>query len=217
LRLAIIITSCLGVFFAHPALAQTHAGCSGPQAEIIDDALRASKDLTLKAAVAIGDTPSYARWFGTYAPQNAEKVRSNLKSVVTAIRSGAVTAQCEPMGIDGCSAGEYAFVYAGEPYLMHLCPPFFNLPHLAALEPGTRRSENGTREGTIVHEISHFRIVASTEDHCYSRRDCSDMARGNPRRAIENADSYQYFTEDVTYFARQPIANKPPPAARPKR
>jgi peptidyl-Lys metalloendopeptidase len=32
--------------------------------------------------------------------------------------------------------------------------------------------------------------------------------------AIENADSYQYFTEDVTHFSRQPLEGKPPPAAR---
>ena len=216
MRLGIIMASCLGLF-AQPALAQAQAGCSAQQGAVVDDALRAAKDLTLKAAVDVGDTPQYARWFGRHSVQNAERVRRNLKSVVTAIRSGAVTAQCEPRDLDGCSSGEYAFVYAAEPYLMHLCPSFFNLPHLAALQPGAQRSENGTREGTIVHELSHFRIVADTEDHCYSRSVCSDMARTNPRRAIDNADSYQYYTEDVTYFARQPLANKPPPAQRPNR
>ena len=216
MRIAIIITTCLG-FFAQPALAQRHAGCSAQQSVVVDDALRAAKDLTLKAAVDVGNTPQFARWFGRHTVPNAERVRRNLKSVVTAIRSGAVTAQCEPRALDGCSSGEYAFVYAAEPYLMHLCPPFFDLPHLAALQPGARQSEDGTREGTIVHELTHFRIVAGTEDYCYSRSACADMARANPRRAIDNADSYQYFTEDVTYFARQPLANKPPPAPRANR
>lgn len=199
-----MITASCG-FFAQPALAQTHAGCSAQQSAVVDDALHAAKDLSLKAAVGVGDTPQYARWFGRHTVQNAERVRRNLKSVVTAIRSGAVTAQCEPRYMGGCSSGEYAFVYAAVPYVMHLCPAFFNLPHLAALQPGAQRSENGTREGTIVHELTHFRIVADTEDHCYSRSMCSDMARTNPRRAIDNADSYQYFTEDVTYFSRQPL------------
>jgi peptidyl-Lys metalloendopeptidase len=40
------------------------------------------------------------------------------------------------------------------------------------------------------------------------------MAQRDARRAIDNADSYQYFTEDVTYYARQPLGNKPPPAMR---
>ena len=95
-----------------------------------------------------------------------------------------------------------------------MCPSFFDLPRMRDLEPGTRRAEYGTREGTVIHEVSHFRRVAGTEDHCYSRAICSDMAQSNTRLAIENADTYQYFTEDVTYFARRPLVDKPPPAPR---
>ncbi len=69
---------------------------------------------------------------------------------------------------------------------MHVCPAYFTLPPLTALRPGTRRSDNGTREGTIVHEVSHFLLVADTHDHCYSRSECSEMARQDPARAIEN-------------------------------
>ena len=202
------------VWFAQPAAAQTHVGCSPEQTKIIDVALRTAKDLTLKAAVAVGDTSDFQRWFGDYSDPNAEKVRASLKAIVRAIRGGGVTAQCDLVADDGCSAGEYAWVFPNQPYLMHLCPSFFDLPPLVALQPGTRRSDNGTREGTIVHEISHFIHVADTEDHCYSRIECSEMARTDARRAIDNADSYQYFTENVTYFARQPLANKPPPAPR---
>lgn len=197
-----------------PAAAENYAGCTTTQVEVITEALGTAKDLTLKAAVNIADTSDYQRWFGAYSDANAEKVRANLKAVVTAIRNGGVTAQCDQIADAGCRGGEYAWVFPDQPYRMYLCPAFFTLPPLTALQPGTRRSENGTREGTIVHEVSHFVHVADTEDHCYSRRDCARMARDDARRAIENADSYQYFTEDVTYFARQPVANKPPPAPR---
>ena len=214
-RFAIIVI-CLG-WAALPAAAQDYEGCSPAHAKVIDEALGTAKQLTLKAAASVGDTPEYARWFGTYSQANAERVRASLKSVVTALRSGAVTAQCETIEDGGCDAGEYAWVYANEPYLMHLCPAFFRLPPLTTLRPGDRRSDNGTLEGTIVHEISHFLHVAATEDHCYSRRECSGMADDNPRRAVDNADSYQYFTEDVTYYARQVLSDKPPPAPRPNR
>ncbi|MFT6075348.1 MAG: peptidyl-Lys metalloendopeptidase [Yoonia sp.] len=209
-----IIIAASFVFFAQPAMAQRYAGCSVPESEVVDDALGSAKFLTLRAASAIGDTTHYRRWFGGYSMQNAEKVRSRLKSMVTAIRGGAVTVQCNQATVNGCRSGEYAFVFANSPFLVNLCPPFFNLPHLEALQPGMRRSENGTREGTIVHELSHFLRVAGTEDYCYSRSACADMASRDARRAIGNADSYQYFTEDVTYFARQPLANKPPPPLR---
>ncbi len=213
LRLAslLILLLCAGL----PAAAnERYAGCNAEQTKIIDEALATAKDLTLKAAVAVGDTSDYQRWFGSYSHANAERVRASLKSVVTALRGGGVTAQCDAVTEGGCNGGEYAWVFANQPYLMHLCPSFFTLPPLTALQPGDRRSNNGTREGTIVHEVSHFLHVADTEDHCYSRTECSRMAQRDARRAIDNADSYQYFTEDVTYYARQPLGNKPPPAMR---
>lgn len=204
------IGALIGLMFLAPAsLAQENIGCNKAQVTVLEDTLRNAKELTLKAASAVGDTAEYERWFGTYSQSNAEVVRRSLKSIVGAIRSGAVTAQCHTVQDDGCQNREYAWVYVNEPLLLHFCPSFFTLPPLEALDPGSPRSENGTREGTIVHELSHFSRVAGTDDHCYSRSECSGMARYDERRAIDNADSYQYFTEDVTYYARQPVAGKP--------
>ncbi|MEL6839944.1 MAG: M35 family metallo-endopeptidase [Pseudomonadota bacterium] len=206
------LTIALGLMItvlAAPAEAQAIEGCDKDQHRIVQDALRNAKDLTVKAAARVGDTPEYARWFGDYSDANAETVRATLKAVVTAIRSGGVTVECLPATRDGCSEREYAWVYPHRPFEVNICPPFFNLPPLTALNPGERRSDNGTREGTMVHEISHFLAVADTWDHCYSRSECSRMARNDPALAIDNADSYQYFTEDVTYYARQPVAGKP--------
>ena len=124
-----------------PAAAdEPYAGCSVDQTKIVDEAFRTAKDLTLKAAVAVGDTDQYERWFGDYSQANAEQVRANLKSIVTALRGGGVTAQCDLVTDDGCDSGNYAWVYAHEPYLMHLCPSFFSLPALTALRPGDRRA-----------------------------------------------------------------------------
>lgn len=213
MRFVAILSTILSCF-AGQVVAENHMGCDKEQVQVITHAIRSAKDLTLKAATTVADTPEYARWFGPYSDANAEVVRGNLKAVISAIRSGAVTTQCDLIAGDGCDAGEYAWVYPHRPYEVHLCPPFFNLPPLTALQPGERRSDNGTREGTIVHEISHFIRVADTEDHCYSRRECMAMASDDAALAIDNADSYQYFTEDVTYYARQPISGKPPLAAR---
>jgi peptidyl-Lys metalloendopeptidase len=209
-----ILLGFIWLWMVQPAAAQSFAGCSDAQATVIKDAIGGAKDLSLKAAVAVGDTPEFTRWFGDYSDANAERVRASLKSVVTAIRGGSVTAECQQVVDDGCASDEYAYVFSDEPYLMYLCPTFFNLPGLEALRPGSRTSDNGTREGTIIHEVSHFLHVAATDDHCYSRSECIRMARSNPRRAVDNADSYQYYAEDVTHFARQPVTDKPPPAPR---
>ncbi len=74
---------------------------------------------------------------------------------------------------------------------------------MARLRPGTENSDNGSQAGTLIHELSHFLVVADTHDHCYSRTECSDMAERDARRARTNADNYQYYVEDVTYFAEE--------------
>jgi peptidyl-Lys metalloendopeptidase len=179
------------------------AGCTKAQEATVKVAIADAKRLAVTAAAAVGDSVEYARWFGKYSPANAEQVRANLKSIARAVRTGAVTAQCDPVGYDACEADTYAFVYEDEAYLIHLCPNFFRQPTMAQLRPDTRRGDNGTRAGTIIHELSHFLVVARTTDECYSRSECAPMADRDARRAIQNADSYQYFVEDITHFAAE--------------
>ena len=213
----VLLAGVIGICFGASAAANNIKNCSREERAIVGQSLDMAKELTLLAAASVGDTREYERWFGEYSVENAEQVRSGLKAIVSAIRRGRVTAACERIEPDGCATGEYAYVYSDRPYHMHLCPSFFELPSMRGLRPGTRRSDFGTREGTIVHELSHFVTVAETHDHCYSRTDCSLMAIDAPELAIENADSFQYFTEDVSFFARQPVGDKPPPAPRPDR
>ena len=129
MRLLLIFAACFGLS-SQSAVAQTYEGCSGREQVIIDAALRSAKDLSLRAAVAVGDTAEYQRWFGAYSPRNADVVRAHLKSIVAALRTGGVTAQCEAQDSDGCRAGEYAYVFANVPYRMHMCPSFFDLPRM---------------------------------------------------------------------------------------
>lgn len=206
-----VITFIFLLFAAHPALAQSVLQCSPAHDRIVRDVIDSAKSLTIRAAAVVGDTPDYARWFGTYSDDNAEIVRANLKAISSAFRTGAITVQCDSLRDEGCQNGEYAWVYAHQHYRIYLCPSFFDLPPLTELRPGATASNNGTREGTMVHELSHFRPVARTDDHCYTRRICAQMAVTDPDLAITNADSYQYFTEDVIYYARQPVSGKTTP------
>lgn len=196
---------------AQGAVAQRIEGCDAPDQRVLAADITQAKVLTLRAAAAVGDTVQYDRWFGAYAAPAAESVRATLKRVVATLQSGRMVAQCLPARDDGCQNGEYAFVYRSEAYRIYLCPSYFTLPPLTALRPTTAAGEFGTREGTIVHELSHFTSVGPTEDHCYSRSECSAMAAIDAKRAINNADSFQYFVEDITYDARQPVAGKPAP------
>ncbi|SFS11443.1 M35 family metallo-endopeptidase [Yoonia litorea] len=216
MRVGLVLALLIGLS-ASPAVADTFRGCTPAETTAIEMSLNAAKQMVVKAGASVRDDDDYQRWFGAYSERRAEHVRASLKSIVAALRRGRVTAQCDQISPDGCGVGEYAFVYSDQPYRMHLCPSFFDLPRMAQLRPGSRRSDFGTQEGTLIHEISHFVTVARTEDHCYSRSECRIMALDDPNLAIENADSYQYYAEDITFYARQPVADKPPPAPRPRR
>lgn len=197
------------MLFGGPAAAQGFTDCTKVEQRSFAEAVRTAKALTLRAAAAVGDTPEYQRWFGKYTPRNADLVRARLKSIHAAIRSGRIEGVCINTGREACERGTFAFVYSDEPFRIYVCSEFFSMPTMALLRPGAAESDTGSRAGTIIHEVSHYTIVAGTEDHCYTRVECTLMARQDAPAAIENADSYQYFTEDVTYFRADPIANKP--------
>lgn len=186
--------------FTSPALAAME-GCTKQQEDTIKTAIVDAKRLVVTAAANVREDEIFERWFGKHSPAAEEVVRANLKSIARGLRTGAVTARCARIDPQDCEVGTYAYVYGDEEYHLHICPAFFRQPFMSLLRPGTERSDNGSKAGTIVHEVSHFAVVASTEDHCYSRFECEDMARRSPAKAIENADSYQYFVEDVTLFA----------------
>lgn len=51
----------------------------------------------------------------------------------------------------------------------------------------------GSRSGTIIHELSHFKDVGGTEDVTYGEDDCLQLAEDEPHEAFKNADSFEYF------------------------
>lgn len=215
------------VLMASPGSAQTHshshdqapprtiaqidgiafANCEKTEIAAIETAIEGAHDLALQASVQIGQTPDYVRWFGGYSRRNAEVLRRNFKSVYNAIRTEPITGQCLNSWESACKGGTYAFINRSRPFYVNFCPPFFRMPTMLGVSPSDREMENGTQEGTIIHELSHFRETANTDDLCYSRTECMEMARRDPNGALRNADTYQYFAEDVILYADQAAAN----------
>ena len=197
-----IFTSLLSLFLlvANPALAQSFYQCEKTESAALGDALKGAHNIGLRAAVAMGDTENFRRWFGPYSKANAEVARTTLKSIYTTIASGEIRIICLNASDDGCEDETYAFVYPDEAFVLNICPQYFELPTMITDRPESGNMDNGTREGTMIHEISHFIRVASTDDVWYSRSTCQVEAQTDPRSAIRNADSYQYFAEDTTFY-----------------
>lgn len=122
----------------------------------------------------------YNTWFGNYNSGNWNTVRENFVAIKDAIDTQNITFDCS------CSDNYYAYVYPSQPYIVYMCNAFW-----AAPMTGT-----DSKAGTIIHEISHFNVVAGTDDLAYGQ---SAAMRLKPKRAIRNADSHEYFAENTPY------------------
>ncbi|OON60993.1 peptidase M35 [Massilia sp. KIM] len=125
--------------------------------------------------------PRYTTWFGAFEAQRAARVRANFTAIKDAFET-------KPLQIDcGCDEPYFAYVYPARPYTIYVCKAFW-----AAAPTGT-----DSRGGTLVHELSHFDVVAGTDDHVYGQAGAAELARSAPERAVNNADSHEYFGENT--------------------
>ena len=94
----------------------------------------------------------------------------------------------KPITVDcGCKKTYYAYVYPTQPYKIYLCGAFW-----AAPVTGT-----DSRAGTLIHEMTHFNVVASTDDWAYGQTAAANLALTDPAKALDNADSHEYFAENT--------------------
>lgn len=127
------------------------------------------------------DAPCYTSWFGGYDSSRWNTVVTNLEKILDALENKSITFNCD------CNEDYFAYVYPHKPYEIFLCNQFWMAPLV-----GT-----DSKAGTIVHELSHFNIVAGTDDHVYGQSNCRSLARSNPELAVGNADSYEYCVENT--------------------
>ncbi len=163
--------------------------CAQNQQDDLNAALAEAVKIAAQARSALSSIqeairPTAARcsnWFGSYEKQRYEQMMDHYDKIWDALANKSVTFNCD------CSEDAFAYVYPSKPYEIYLCKAFWNA------------SLNGTdsRAGTIVHECSHFYVVASTDDWVYGQPKCRNLALSEPAKAIDNADSHEYFAENV--------------------
>ncbi len=122
----------------------------------------------------------YITWFGVYDSLRYSTVDTHFGKISTAMDTAAVTFDC------GCKKNYYAYVYPTKPYVIYLCRVFWNAP-LAGTD---------SQGGTLIHEMSHFNTVASTQDYVYGQAGAKNLAITDPGKAIGNADNHEYFAEN---------------------
>ena len=162
----------------------SYVSCSSSRQSLLVTALSNAQAISLKAknwlasAVPSTDT-AYRTWFGTYTSSRYSTVQSHYNNIYNAFVNQTFVFYCD------CTDSSYAYVYANQPYRVHLCGAFWNAPAL-----GT-----DSKAGTLVHETSHFTVVAGTQDYAYGQTACKNLAISNPTNATNNADNHEYFAE----------------------
>jgi peptidyl-Lys metalloendopeptidase len=124
----------------------------------------------------------YTTWFGVYSSARYMTVTNNFTAISNAMDNANVLFDCT------CTqTNVYAYVYPNQPYDIYLCGAFW-----AAPLTGT-----DSKAGTLIHEMSHFNVVAGTDDFVYGQTAARNLAISNPNNAVQNADNHEYFAENT--------------------
>lgn len=122
----------------------------------------------------------YTRWFGTYTSTRFNLVKDHYLKINDAFVNKSVVYDCS------CKKPYYAYVYPTQPYKIYVCKVFWQAPALGI----------DSQAGTLVHEMSHFNVTASTDDYVYGQSAALNLAATNPDKAVDNADNHEYFAEE---------------------
>jgi peptidyl-Lys metalloendopeptidase len=162
----------------------TYANCSNAQQETIAEALAAGTVMASNGQAYLNSGKEqgqrYTNWFGALDAARQGTVNKNFTAIKDAFETKPVKVDC------GCDEDYFAYVYPMQPYTIYVCNAFWTAPMTGTDSKG----------GTLLHEMSHFDIVAGTDDHVYGQQGAAEMARTAPQRAINNADSHEYFGEN---------------------
>jgi peptidyl-Lys metalloendopeptidase len=164
-------------------------GCSQSQKDILQNALSNAQLYSLGSYLALLNAPAnkrstadrYIYWFGTYSASNYNVVSNHFDAIYKALTQQTITFHCD------CNENYYAYVYPTKPYDIYLCKLFWSAP-----ATGT-----DSQFGTLIHEVSHFNVVASTHDYVYGQTGARNLAVSDPSKAINNADNHEYFSENT--------------------
>jgi peptidyl-Lys metalloendopeptidase len=166
-----------GLTFSHCSNAQQDGIAAGIQAA---QSMAQDADGYLRAGALAA---RYTSWFGPLDEARTTTVSRHFEAIRDAFATRPITVDC------ACTQSWYAYVHPSQPYTIHVCKAFWTAPMTGTDSKG----------GTLVHEMSHFTVVAGTDDWAYGQAAAGALARSHPDRAVDNADSHEYFGENTPY------------------
>lgn len=166
------------------AQALSTSSCTGSRpASTVTTAFTTAQSMTNNSVNYLNSTigSRYTTWFGPNNATNLNTIKAHYASIKNAFDTKAVIVDCN------CSDSAYAYVYKNQPYRIYVCNAFWSAP----------MSGTDSKGGTLIHEMSHFTVVADTDDWAYGQSACRSLTSSNAARARDNADSHEYFAENT--------------------
>lgn len=159
--------------------------CSATQQSTLVSAVASASAMADGAVNYLNGAPAatqrYTTWFGSYSSANWNEVKGHFVNIKDALDTKPLTLDC------GCKKSYYAYVYPNQPYKIYVCRAFWTAP----------MSGTDSKGGTLVHELSHFTVIAGTDDFAYGQTAAKQLAITDPAKARLNADSHEYFAENT--------------------
>jgi len=199
--------------FKQPAR-NINGSCTTGQFNTADAALVDAERISLIATRALNNAPPslrsearrYVEWFGRFEERGYDTVAAGMRRIFNAARNSTIGFDCNCRAVFGSRASSiFAAVNPNDPFNILLCDIFWLVPRL-----GT-----DSQSGTIVHELSHFNIVAATDDFSSALNQAGSrtLARNSPASARLNANAFEYFAENTPNLPMPTEADLPPETA----
>ena len=159
--------------------------------EHITDTLNAHKRLCSQIDVAKGrvgpNDALYKKWFGAYTVERATKVTETYERIKTGLtgRTISYVNDATSWSCINCNIVAHTLsIYPRRPYtVVYFCQPYYD-------DPGYCDGDKYTKERVLFHEWSH--ALGYADDNKYFSAWCQQLAKDDPDKAVENADSYSF-------------------------
>ena len=166
--------------------ATVYSSCSASQQSALVAATQQAVTYASGATNYLANSPSatqrFNKWFGGYSVERWNTAKTHFGAIHSAFTTQGLAYDCK------CKKpSTYAYVYANQPYKIYLCGAFWN----------AKLAGTDSRGGTLIHEMSHFTVVAETNDWAYGQTAAASLAVSDPTKALDNADSHEYFAENT--------------------
>ena len=155
--------------------------CSAAQRRITKEAHLAAYRYAKSAILELQNNEAMAKlWFGKSHVSSAINVFDKMTEI---LQKDTVT---YVYGGKHCKPDTFAYTFHGTRKIF-LCNEYQKSPKLAKFD---------SKMGILTHELSH--AICYTNDIVYGISACKKLAKKASRRAVRNADNYEYFVETLS-------------------